>query len=89
VASAKISCFETASNSVMQDRNFISSGEPRISVMGFSLAAMTRRVHSTRRGPSRSCFQICDGLGAGADCEALRHGAEAEAGDLRKINHIQ
>src|ERR1700730_9137233 len=46
MASAKISCFETASNSVMHDRNFISSGEPRISIIGFSLAAMTRRVRA-------------------------------------------
>src|ERR1700738_1410688 len=49
MASAKISCFETASNSVMHARNFMSSGEPRISVTRFSLAAMTRRVHSSNR----------------------------------------
>jgi hypothetical protein len=76
MASAKISCFETASN---HDRNFMSSGEPRISVTGFSLAAMTRRVHSTKRTPSSSC-----GLGARADHEALRHRADAETGHLRK-----
>jgi hypothetical protein len=37
------------------DRNFMSSGDPRISVIDLSLAAMTSRVHSTRRGPSTSC----------------------------------
>jgi hypothetical protein len=55
-----------------------------MSVMVFSLAAMTRRVHSTRRGPRRVMFQIRGGLGARADREALCHGAEAEAGNLRK-----
>jgi hypothetical protein len=53
MASAKIYCFETTSNSVMQDRKFMSSAEPSISVMVFSLAAMTTRVHSTKRGPSK------------------------------------
>jgi hypothetical protein len=54
MASAKISCFETASNNVMEDRKFMSSGDPRISPIVRSLAAMTRRVHSIRRGPSTS-----------------------------------
>jgi hypothetical protein len=30
MASAKISCFDTASNRVMDDRNLTSSGEPRM-----------------------------------------------------------
>jgi hypothetical protein len=41
---------ETASNNVIDDLHFMSSGDPRISLILFSLAAITRRVHSTRRG---------------------------------------
>src|SRR5271170_5606616 len=68
----------------MHDRNLMSSGEPRMSVMFFSLAAMTRRVHSTRARSEKVMFQIGGGPGARADREAVCHGAEAEAGNLRK-----
>src|SRR3981189_2499259 len=84
MASAKTSCFETASNSVMEDRNFMSSGDPRISPIVFSLAPMTRCVQSIRRRPSRSWSEIGNGPSARTDCEPLRHGAEAKTGDLRK-----
>jgi hypothetical protein len=66
----------------MEDRNFISSGEN----IGYGLFAC-RHDKARAFDQARSeqvMLQICDGFGARADREALRHGAEAEAGDLRK-----
>ena len=68
MASANISCFETASNSVMHDR-----------ACGQNEARAFDQARS-----EQVMLQVCDGLGARADHEALRHGAEAEAGDLRR-----
>lgn len=46
--------------------------------------ASTRRVHSIRRGPSRGVGEVGLGLRPRADGVTLRHGAEAETGDLRE-----
>jgi hypothetical protein len=78
MASAKISCFETASNSVMHDRNFMSSGEPRISVMGFSLGRQNEARAFDQARSEQVMLRITDGLGVRTDREALRHRAEAE-----------
>lgn len=52
MASLKIGCVDTASNKVILDLNFMSSGEPRMSVIDLPRAAIKRRVHSTKRFPS-------------------------------------
>src|ERR1700724_2470470 len=86
MASAKISCFETASNSVMHDRNFMSSGKPRISVMGFSLAAETgdlRKDEPYPVCPFLSARQLLDDLPVDSglrvhealEVERITHGA--------------
>jgi hypothetical protein len=61
----------------MHDRNFVSSGDPRMSVIVFSLAARDepRALQETR--PEDFMVQIGYSLGAGADREALRPRAEA------------
>jgi hypothetical protein len=78
MASAKISCFETASNSVMHDRNFIVVG--RAEDIGYRLFAC-RQNEARAFEQARSehiVLQVSDGLGARGDCEALRHRRSAE-----------
>ena len=84
MASAKISCFVTASNNVMEDRNFMSSGDPRISSIDRSLARHDKAGAFDQARPEHVVSEIGDGFAARFDCEPLRHGAETEAGDLRK-----
>jgi hypothetical protein len=54
-----------------------------MSVMGF-FACSEDEARAFDQARSEVMIQICDSFGARADREALRHGAEAEVGYLRK-----
>jgi hypothetical protein len=85
MASAKISCFETAKQRHARPE-FHVIPRAKNNGCGLSLAAMTRRVHSS---PEQVMLQVSDGLSVRADREALSHRAEAETGICRKMNHMQ
>ena len=71
-------------NSVIDEWNFMSSGEPKMSWMLRPDVAVTSARAFAQARPEHRVRQIGGGLGARGDGVALRAVARAEAGDLRE-----
>ena len=62
----------------------MSSGDPKICLIGFSLASIKRRVHSMRRGPKISWPRYSAASRFEPIANLLRHRTQPEAGNLGK-----